>query len=189
MGADKRLMPVDGVPLLLRVLAVVQPLAAETLLATARAHPLPRGFLAGLAVRLVEDRIENGGPLAGIEASLLGARHDLVLLVGGDHPWLQAGVLELLVAEAAARADVAAVVLGGPRGPEPLLAVYRRAARPTLTRLLDAGERRAGRLLEELPTAVLPELRWRPLDPQARSLVNLNTPADAGQPDSGPMTR
>lgn len=188
MGEDKRLMPVAGVPLLLRVVRVVQPLARQTLVVISPARPLPAGLLDGLEVEVATDRLAEGGPLAGIEAALHAARHGLVLVVGGDHPWLQPAVLRLLLAEAVSRPELGAVALASARGPEPLLAVYRRSALPAVTGLLDAGERRTGRLLEEVRSGLLTEGRWLPADPGRRTLVNLNTPADRDTHGTGPMT-
>ena len=64
-----------------------------------------------------------------------------------------------------------AVAADGGHGPEPLLAAYRRdAALAATARLLDAGERRARRLLAELTVATVADL--------GRSTRNVNEPAD-----------
>ena len=97
MGFDKRLLMVDGVPLVVRAVAAVAPLASEVLVAVSRDHPLPGRLLPDPRVRIVVDRVAGGGPLAGIEAALLEAQHDLVLVVAGDLPWLQPKLLRLLV--------------------------------------------------------------------------------------------
>lgn len=175
MGADKRTVLVDGIPLLSRTVAAVSAVATEVLVATTHAHPLPVELA---AVRIVYDRVADGGPLAGIEAALLGASRDLVLVVAGDMPWLQEPLLRLLVDRARALATADVVAIESPRGMEPLLAIYRRAALPALTALIDLGERRVARLLELVRSVAISEQEWRQVDPGGLSLVNLNRPGD-----------
>lgn len=175
MGADKRTTLVDGIPLLSRAVSAVSMVATEVLVVTTRGHPLPIELP---GVRVVYDRVADGGPLAGIEAALLGASHDLVLVVAGDMPWLQGPLLSVLVDRALALATADAVAIESARGLEPLLAVYRRTALPVLTGLVDRDERRVGRLLELVRAAAISEQEWRQVDPGGLSLVNLNGPGD-----------
>ena len=176
MGMDKRTIPVDGIPLLARAVAAVSQIATEVLVATTRTRPLPVELSAD--VRIVHDRVSHGGPLAGIEAALAEASHELVLIVAGDMPWLQQPLLRLLVERARAEPQADAVAIQAARGLEPLLAVYRPAVRPALTGLVDRGERRVGRLLELVRVVAVSEDAWRRADPEGISLVNLNRPAD-----------
>lgn len=175
MGTDKRAMLVDGVPLLSRSVSAVAALASEVVVATSRARPLPIELP---GVRIVHDRVADGGPLSGIEAALAAATHELVLVVAGDMPWLQEPLLRLLVDRARALTEADAVAIESARGMEPLLAVYRPAALRVTTRLLDHQEYRVGRLLELLRTRGIPEQEWRRVDPDARSLANVNRPED-----------
>ena len=101
-------------------------------------------------VRVIYDRVHHGGPLAGIEVALAEATHELVLIVAGDMPWIQ----------------------------EPLLAVYRPSARRLVTGLVDGGEHRVGRLLDLMQVVGIREDEWRRVDPEGRSLVNINWPDD-----------
>jgi molybdopterin-guanine dinucleotide biosynthesis protein A len=168
MGSDKRLVVVDGEPMLRRVAATVGSVADELLVVVSPDRPLPPALLAGLDARAVTDRRSDAGPLAGIEAGLLEASADQVLVVAGDLPWVEAGLLRSLVGGLAG-ADAAAAV--GDHGPEPLLAAYRRdPALAAATRLLDAGERRARALLDELTVTTVAD--------SGGSTRNVNEPAD-----------
>lgn len=168
MGTDKRLVLVDGEPMLRRVAAAVASVADELVVVVAPDRPLPPALLDGLAFREVADRRADTGPLAGIEAGLQAASTDRVLVVAGDLPWADAALLRSLLAGLSATEAVAAL---GEHGPEPLLAAYRRdAALAATARLLDTGERRARRLLAELTVATV-------ADP-GRSTRNVNEPAD-----------
>lgn len=175
MGLDKRAMLVEGIPLLARAVAAASRVADEVLVATTRTRPLPMELP---RVRIVYDRVENGGPLAGIEAGLAAARHELLLVVAGDMPWLQEPLLRLLVGRARDEPGADAICIRSARGMEPLLAVYQRSALPVVSGLIDGGEHRVGRLLELLRAVAIPDAEWRRVDPDARSLVNLNGPRD-----------
>ena len=168
MGSDKRLVVVDGEPMLRRVLSTVASVADELLVVVAPDRPLPPGLLDGFDVRVETDRRADAGPFAGIEAGLLAATADQVLVVAGDLPWVERGLLATLLA---GLATVDAVAADGEHGPEPLLAAYwREPARAATTRLLDAGERRARMLLAELTVMTVED--------STRSTRNVNEPAD-----------
>src|SRR5262245_65875424 len=80
------------------VVVVVAPEALE--------RPLP----IGVDVRIARDPVGGEGPLAGLHAGLLAARHDVALVAAGDMPDLQTRVLiEML--RVANEADADAVAL------------------------------------------------------------------------------
>jgi FdhD protein len=64
------------------------------------------------------------------------------------------------------------------RGIEPLFAVYAQACRAPLAELVARGLRRIELLAELVPTTFVAEADLRRFDPELRSFVNLNTPAD-----------
>jgi molybdenum cofactor guanylyltransferase len=141
-------------------------------------HPARR-----LAARAVAD--PGLGPLAALAAALeaLDATH--VLVLAGDHPGLRVALLAHLAGLAGGGEAVACR-----RGPrlEPLVAVYQRAPALALARarLADpAGDRSVGGLLAGLRTLVVEEPQWRPLDPDGRSFVDLDDPADLAAWDPG----
>jgi molybdopterin-guanine dinucleotide biosynthesis protein A len=178
MGRDKATMAVGGVELAARVLATAARVADPVVLVAPDGHPARR-----LAARAVTD--PGQGPLAALAAALgaLDAGH--VLVLAGDHPGLRAELLAHLLALAG---DGEAVACR--RGPrlEPLVAVYRRvpalaAARARLA--APAGDRSLLGLLAGLRTVVVEEPQWRPLDPDGRSFVDLDDPADLAAWEAG----
>lgn len=186
MGTDKRMVEVDGAPLLVRAVRAVRAVASEVLVVGGLGG-VPAGALPD--VRAVDDLRPGEGPLAGLEAALFAAHHPRVLVVAVDHPWLSADVLRLLVervgGEGAAGGHLA-VMLGTDRGAQPLVAVYRREALATISALLDAGERRATALIDALPTHVVGSGEWRALDPAGDTARDVDTPADLpGAPRGG----
>jgi molybdopterin-guanine dinucleotide biosynthesis protein A len=178
MGRDKRALLVDGQPLLGRVLAALAEVADDLVVVESARSPVPRDLLIGYAVRPVADRREDAGPLAGIEAGLSAAAAPLALVVAADAPSLQPALLRLLASELGASPEAEAALIVSDRGPEPLLAAYRSEVRIAASALLDHGERRMGSLLDELRVVNVGASVWRGVDPQGRSLRNVNEPAD-----------
>lgn len=178
MGVDKRLIDVGGRSLLELALDAVGGLADDVVVATREGDEAAPQIAARAGARVCVDRRPRSGPMGGLEAGLAAAAHEVVLVIASDMPFVSPAVLELLAAEARARPGAAAVVLEGDGGPEPLLGAYRRSAVGAATALLDAGERRMSTLLDLVGCHVVPRGRWAALDPEARSLVNLNSPSD-----------
>jgi molybdopterin-guanine dinucleotide biosynthesis protein A len=178
MGTDKRLVDIDGSPMLQRVIDGLVD-AEEILVVIDPARPLPQDSSADRRVRQIADLRPGEGPLAGLEAGLTAARAATVLVVAADMPWLEPAILRLLVARLAAAPGTDLACLIADRGPQPLPVACRRA--PTLsrvTRLLESGERRLRALLDEHLTTMIEELDWRPADRSGRSLRDVDTPAD-----------
>lgn len=178
LGTDKRLVALDGVPLLQRTAKVLRPLVAELLVVLARSEDrtLVTRTVGDDAV-VVFDTREDLGPAAGLEAALGAARRDLVLVVATDHPALSVDVLTLLI-DRARGSKAGAVALSGPRGGEPFVAVYRRDRLGTVRSLLDAGTRRMQDVLAGLGPELIPETEWRALDRDGRTIDDIDTPED-----------
>jgi molybdopterin-guanine dinucleotide biosynthesis protein A len=169
MGSDKRLLDVDGEPMLRRVARVVADASDELIVSVSGERPLPPGVLGEVAARVVVDRRPGAGPLAGLEAALQEAAHPIVIVVAADMPDIDALLLRILV-DRLVQSEADAVAVATDRGPQPLLAAYRREpALAAATRLLDSGERRMRALLEALDVRTLPD---------DGSATNANTPAD-----------
>ncbi len=133
--------------------------------------------------RVVEDPEPFGGPLVGLLAGLEVAREPLVLVVGGDMPSIVPAVLGLLVGGLAADPDRQAAILESRGRGVPLpLACRTGAATDVARRLLGEGERRLRAIIERLPTIVLDERDWRPLDPTGDTLRDVDEPGDLPLP-------
>ena len=122
------------------------------------------------------DRI---GPIAGLDAILatLAPSVDAVVCVAGDMPFLAAPLLEHLRDAAPTAAALVPRIAGRA---EPLLARYARAVAPVVGDQIANGRYAMADLLARLDGGVvwLDEPALRALDPDLRSVVNVNTPAD-----------
>lgn len=162
MGRAKALLPALGRTLIEYVATRLQPEFEELLVAGP--GPLP----AGLEAHRVSDRLRGAGPLAGIEAGLRTARHDVLFAVACDMPRVTRRLAKRAVA-ACAGFDAAVPRVGGL--PEPVCAAYARSAAAPIADFLDRGGRRAAEALEGLRVSWLDDV-------DALALSNLNTPAE-----------
>ena len=111
------------------------------------------------------------GPMAAV-------RSDAVVVAGGDMPDLQPPVLRTMLAMLA-DAGVDAVALDDGDGVRPLPCVLRTwPAADVVHTLLHAGRRRLRDVLDALRMAVIDAPTWTALDPERRTLRDVDTPGD-----------
>jgi molybdopterin-guanine dinucleotide biosynthesis protein A len=188
LGTDKRLVHVDGRPLLARTVATLHPLVAD--LHVIVADEDDRGVVGqalgpdAAAVTVHVDGRPDCGPAAGLETALQVAEHDLVLVVATDHPVLRPEVLTLLIGRARTTGALA-VAIEGTYGGEPLLAAYRTDALTTVRAQLDAGERRLQDVLAALEPIVIGSAEWRVHDVEGVTLHDIDVPEDLARHDIG----
>jgi molybdopterin-guanine dinucleotide biosynthesis protein A len=175
LGRDKAREEVGGRPLLLRAVDAVALACDDVLIAGDLAGreglPLPAG------VRWAPDLYPNRGPLGGLHAGLMAARHDYLLMAGCDMPFLDPLLLQLLVRLAPRHQAVVPRVQGRL---QPLHAVYARSCLPIVDQLLARPGRTASLqdLVSLLRVRYVEEPEMRPSDPDLRSTFNINTEED-----------
>jgi molybdopterin-guanine dinucleotide biosynthesis protein A len=137
MGRDKRLLLVDWqggpVPLWKRQLDVLRELAPVELLVSG----LPDIEYPPDA-RVVPDKVENGGPLAGILSCLTVAQSKLLLVLAVDLPSISSTYLSSLVQRSAPGCGVVPAI---EQDLEPVAAVYPVEAAAVALTLLRQGQR------------------------------------------------
>lgn len=184
MGRDKALVPWRGGALIDAVAASLGAVSDELLLLTG-SEPRYVGRVPGARVVLDTPTAHGSlgttpGPLAGLAAALAAARCATLVTLPVDVPIVDAAALRALLA-LAAECGADAVFVRGPRGVEPLLAVYRVArCAPEATRLLASGERRPVALSRAVPSAEVDAAALAAaagVDVEAL-LANVNAPGD-----------
>jgi molybdopterin-guanine dinucleotide biosynthesis protein A len=174
MGRPKAWLPFGGELMLPRVVRVLRTVVDPVVVVAAPGQdvpPLPAD------VTIVRDEIEGKGPLGGLAAGLaaLEGKSDAVYLSSCDVPFLKPAfigrVVELLAAAAIAVPRVGAYS-------HPLAAAYRVSVRDEVLKLLAADRLRPVFLFDAVPTRVIEPHELGDVDPDFRSLRNLNTPAD-----------
>jgi molybdopterin-guanine dinucleotide biosynthesis protein A len=131
-------------------------------------------------VRVIRDPEPFGGPLVGLLAGLEAVGEPVVVIGGGDMPSLSPDVLGLMLRTmTGADESFGAVILEQRGRGVPLPAVVRTGlATDFVRRLVADGERSLRSLFERLPTRILDEAAWRPLDPEAATLRDVDEAAD-----------
>lgn len=173
-GRDKLVEMIAGRSLLEHSIAGVGPLAGATIVVVApdESRTVPDGVI------LVTDPTSFEGPLVGLLTGLYRAVDPMVLVVGGDMPTMVPSVLAMLLGRLDDPAIEAALLeQGGKACPLPG-ALRTSAATAAAELLVEAGERRLRALYDALATTVIDEARWRALDPDGRTLRDVDTPAD-----------
>jgi len=133
---------------------------------------------AGASAEFARDAIEDEGPLRGLAAGLEVANSGWVVVVGGDMPDLQPPVL-LEMLRAGLETGAVAVSLSDQGGERPLPCVLRSApAAEAADALLKAGRRSLRDLLAAVSAVVIDEPTWTGLDPQRRTLFDVDEPSD-----------
>jgi molybdopterin-guanine dinucleotide biosynthesis protein A len=147
MGRPKAWLEVGETTLLRWMVERLGPAFSEVMVSFAE----PEQVEEHVPYRLVFDRKRAAGPLAGIEAGLIVARHDVTFVVACDMPYVPREVAAMAVA--AARGCDAAMPRVGGRA-EPVCAAYRRSSLAALTAALDSGRHAAADL------AALLDVTW-----------------------------
>jgi len=184
-GRDKLAEPIDGRPMLAHAIDAVRALARETIVvAGPEGSPdVPSG------IRVVHDVAPFEGPLVGLLAGLGAAKEATVLVAAGDMPDLVPAVVEALLA-ALDDPDIDAALLSHDGRPRPLpMALRRQPTEVVVARLVESGERRLRALPDALATAVIDEAVWRILDPEGRTMRDIDTLADLRQTHEDPRRR
>lgn len=130
---------------------------------------------------LISDLRPGLGPLAGIEAGLQSALHDLCWVVGCDLPFLTPELGRHLVGKLAAEQRTGAtpplaLVPVVQRQPQPLCAAYDRKAITVVKECLDRDVLAMDGFLDRLPVLRLPIRRLTGLPEAERLFFNVNTP-------------
>jgi molybdopterin-guanine dinucleotide biosynthesis protein A len=175
-GRDKALVEIDGIPMLLRMRALLGEVSQAV---TVIAPPLR---YAALGVTAVSDRWEGQGPLAGIITALLstnesGSGAEWNLIVGCDMPFLTRDWLSYL-AERALASGAEVVAPRSAQGLEPLCACWRSNAADKLQNVFDGGVRKITQAMNSLEMEVVDEADWKRFDSAGRLFWNMNTVED-----------
>jgi molybdenum cofactor guanylyltransferase len=176
-GRDKLVEEYQGRPLLHHPVSRLLEVCDRVIVVLAPDAPEPM-MPAGALVEFARDAIEDEGPLRGLAAGLEVANAGWVVLVGGDMPDLQPSVL-LEMLRAGLETGAVAVSLSDGGRERPLPCVLRSApAGEAVDVLIQAGRRSLRELLAAVTTVVIDEPTWTALDPERRTLIDVDEPGD-----------
>ncbi len=167
-GTDKGLLSLLGKPMIEHVIDRLRPQVDELLV---NANQNLETY-SSLGCRVVPDTMPGfAGPLAGLQAGLMAARHELVATVPCDSPFLPADLIARLKTELLAQNSQLAVAVTHNQ-PQPVFCLCHRDILPLLTRFLQQDGRKISDWHSMLNIAAVN------FDDQADAFMNINTPQD-----------
>lgn len=131
----------------------------------------------GVSADLVSDIAPGKGPLMGLYTALLFTPNEWVFIRAVDMPFLVKDLAEFLIKKAfEGKSDVVIPIREGEY--EPLCACYHVRCVPHVKRAIESGERRMIQFFSRVRVEAVYEEFWRRMDPEGKSLININTPQD-----------
>ena len=180
MGQPKAWLPFGDEVMLQRIVRVVHKVVDPVVVVAAPGQVVPE---LPSEVRIVRDEIEGKGPLGGLAAGLaaLEGRGDAAYLSSCDVPFLKPEFITRVLSFLSPAPRLLAPDIAVPRTGEfhhPLAAAYRVSVLPHVRELLAAERLRPVFLFDAVPTRIIEPHELADVDPDFRSLQNLNTPEE-----------
>jgi len=174
MGVPKATLPFGPETMLQRVVRLLGTVVSPIVVVAAREQSLPQ---LPDSVIVARDEREQRGPLEGLRAGLkaLPDSVEVAYITSCDVPLLEPAFVERMV-ELLGDHDIAVMEIDG--FPHPLSAVYRRATLPHVEALLEKDKLRPVFLFDAVRTRRVRPEEMLSVDPQLRTLRNLNTRDD-----------
>ena len=179
MGHDKATLLAGAETFLDRAIRVAREIAGDVIVVARASQAIPPG------VRVVNDPVEDLGPLAGIAAGLSSSQTDLNIVIACDMPLIKSAVLQRLV-DAIAGHDACVAVVDGHASV--LCAVYRSRVAPIAKQMLDHGERRVMAFVDRIKTKRVDAALLRDIDPDLETFFSCDTPEAYQQLRTGTVT-
>jgi molybdopterin-guanine dinucleotide biosynthesis protein A len=174
-GSPKALEQVGGRTILERALGTLQEVAGPPVIVANDSAPYE---IAGRPIR--PDVRPGAGVLGGILTAVLWAaerERDAALVLACDMPFVAPGLLRRLVADAAPKA-VSIAASDGPRGMEPLCAVYGVECAAAIEAALDRGDRAIISFFSDVDVRRLPLAEVRDYGDPEMLFFNVNRPEE-----------
>lgn len=168
MGRDKANLTLGEKTLLQTVTATMQQLFPHVIVSV-------RQLRAAVDLPQICDEHLDGGPLAGMVASLSQVTTPWVFAVACDMPFVVPAVVEQLGRHRAEHQAVVPIVQGHP---QPLAAFYAASCLAVMRASLAAQQKSLKNILKQLDVRYVDEAEMLDADPQLRSFFDLDTPQD-----------
>ncbi|HEX9155158.1 MAG TPA: molybdenum cofactor guanylyltransferase, partial [Nitrospira sp.] len=172
MGEDKRFLHVGERTLFERSLAVLRSIFQDVLIVIAQDSPPLQADVA-----VIRDLVPDCGSLGGLYTGLSQATTDHVFVVACDMPFLNQQAVGY-VTGLKQEADI--VMAEGENGLQPMHAVYSRRCLPVLEEMVRTHHLKIQDIVANpsLKVRLITMAELSRIDPEGRSFLNVNTPAD-----------
>lgn len=168
MGRDKANLTLGEKTLLQTVTETMQQLFPQVIVSVRQRRET-------VDVPQICDEQSDGGPLAGLTASLSRVSTPWIFAVACDMPFVVPGVVEQLGRHRGRHQAVVPIVQGHP---QPLAAFYATRCLAVMQENLAAQQKSLKKLLAQLDVCYVDEAEMLSVDPHLRSFFDLDTPQD-----------
>ena len=175
LGKHKMVVVVGGRPMLQRVVDSLSPMSHRILVVVAHGQRCPVLEARQARVDCIQDVYPGKGVLGGIYTGLSASDSQRSLVVAGDMPFLNPGLVQYLIS-AAPGFDVVMPRLDGLI--QPLHAVYSKSCLPPIRARLEQGQLQIRTFLKEVRVKYVEAAEIDAFDPRHLSFFNINTPRD-----------
>ena len=170
MGADKSFVMFQNRPVFEHVLRRVETLTLPVILITNTAEKY-----ASYHLPMVSDTLANMGALGGLYTAIDASVTRYTLCVACDMPFLNTALLHYLVTLCDS-SDIISPRIGG--YPETMHTIYQKSCLEPIRQQLAQGDLKASGFFDKVKVRYVDTNEIRSYDPELRSFINLNTPAD-----------
>jgi molybdopterin-guanine dinucleotide biosynthesis protein A len=170
MGQDKAFIEVDGIPIILRIFAVLDRLFPETIIVANEEEPYGK-----LGIPVYSDLIPGQGALGGLYTGLVRSTFSYAFCVACDMPFLSQPLIHYLLGKID---QYDAVVPHTSDGLQPLHAIYSKKCVEPIRHVLELGITKVVDVYPLIRLGIVDEKEFLALDPEKRSFTNVNTPED-----------
>jgi len=172
-GRNKALVEIDRVPLIERVIRVMESIFQDLILIT----NTPEAY-SYLELPMHKDLIKGLGPLGGIYTALKSISTEAGFFVACDMPSLNRELIRHMV-ESRANFDAVVPRIGG--NVEALHAIYTTRCLPAIERLIDSRQYQVMHFFPDVSVRYVQEREIRRFDPELKSFFNINKPHELGR--------
>jgi molybdopterin-guanine dinucleotide biosynthesis protein A len=176
-GRAKTLTRLGGTRLLDRIYSILRPRFQDLILVT----NTPADYLKW-NLTIVSDIYPERSSLTGIHAGLFHAQNPHAFVVAGDTPFLNPGVVQLLLGRIDPQADLILPVIS--LGNEPMCAIYSRKSLHAMEKQLERKRYKIMQVFRRDRIKPVTEKPLRQVDPELRSFFNINTPEDLARAEA-----
>ena len=125
-----------------------------------------------LGLPMIGDLMQQKGPMAGIYSSLVATGAEELFVAACDMPFIQAGVLELIIGHFKGQHALLPVYEGRP---QPLFGIYSTSLQEAMKDHMLQNRKAMWDLLQDIRPALIAEEEVRAADPEDKTFININT--------------
>ncbi len=174
----KGFIKINGSTIVEKNLALLKDLFQEVFIST----NMPEKYFY-LGVPLIGDVMSSRGPMSGIHSSFLNADGETIFVIACDMPFASKEAVSFVCnrhseAETLSPEGIDATIPVFNGKAQPLFGAYHKKILLRLENMISEGKTSMNRFLSDIKTNFIQEADFKAIDPDGRSLVNINTVED-----------